>query len=370
MKKILFLLAFCLVAETQAQFSNHTLPVGSLTRSYRQYLPSGFNPQTEQGLPLIIAFHGIGDNMTNFSNVGFDNIADTARFIVVYPQGTTNFIGQNAWNNGTLLSSSSDDIAFMNQLMDSMIVNYHVNPAKIYACGFSMGGIMSHHLVCALPNRIAAIASVAGTMSSSDITSCNPGRPVPVLHFHGTADATVPYDTNALPSLSLVPETMEFWQNNNGCGDSSVNALPDLVASDSITVDQIVYNTCGAPLEHWRENGAAHQWLYRPVNDIDATTEIWLFFRDKIHPSPSQLSITENASSEISVQVQQQQLIVSSSSPILHIRIMDLLGRVTEDHEVGGVSALSLPLSDVRQAMLVEIRTSTGTAYRKLLVAP
>ena len=106
------LLSVLLVTFNYGQFTNKTMDVNGEIRSYRQYLPTGFNASTEPNLPLIIAMHGIGDNMTNFSNVGFDNIADTARFIVVYPQGMPNILSQNSWNNGTLLASGANDIGF------------------------------------------------------------------------------------------------------------------------------------------------------------------------------------------------------------------------------------------------------------------
>lgn len=328
MKKSAYILSLFLIIgqPLAAQFSNQTMMVGPESRSYRQYLPTGFNAISEPGLPLIIALHGLGDNMTNFSNVGFDNIADTARFLVVYPQGTTNILSQTAWNNGTLLSSGSDDVSFLSMIIDSMHVNYNIDLSKVYFTGFSMGGIMSYHMLCAMPSKVAAVASVSGPMSDADIAACNPGRPVPIMHMHGTEDATVPYDSAALPSLSLVPTTLAFWQNNNGCSDSSVFSLPDLVA-DGITVDTIRFNSCGAPVVHWRENGADHQWLYKPVNDVDATTEIWLFFRDKSHPGPSQLGAENLHPGHASIRVINNQLFITSSSAIQIVAIYDLQGR-------------------------------------------
>src|SRR5688500_4200020 len=87
MIRIKILLAALVIFSTHlvAQYSNKTMMVGATSRSYRQYLPTGFNAVSEPGVPLIIALHGLGDVMTNFSNVGFSQVADTARFIVVYP---------------------------------------------------------------------------------------------------------------------------------------------------------------------------------------------------------------------------------------------------------------------------------------------
>ncbi len=329
MKKVFSLMAGLIftVFGISAQFSNKTMDVGGTPRSYRQYLPTGFNALTEPGVPLIIAMHGLGDNMTNFSNVGFHYIADTARFIVVYPQGSLNAFSQTSWNNGTLLSASTNDIGFLSMLVDTMKVKYDIDLSKVYFTGFSMGGIMSYHMLCALPNRIAAIASVSGPMSDPDISGCNPGRSVPIMHMHGTADGTVPYDSGPLPTLSLVPTTIAFWQNNNGCADSTVYNLPD-PAADGITVDTIPANTCNAPVILWRENGADHQWLYLPLNDVNSATEIWLFFRDKIHPGPSQLALENNVPlSDLSVIYVQQEINIKSLMPMQEIGIYNLQGQ-------------------------------------------
>lgn len=361
---IIFLISPCLTA----QFSNQTFVVGSETRSYRQYLPTGFNAVTEPGLPLIIAMHGLGDNMTNFSNVGFDNIADTARFLVVYPQGTLNILSQTAWNNGTLLSSGSDDISFLSMLIDTMFVKYNVDLSKVYLTGFSMGGIMTYHMLCAMPSKIAAIASVSGPMADSDISTCNPGRSVPIMHMHGTADATVPYDSAALPSLSLVPATLSFWQNNNGCADSSIFNLPDLVA-DGITVDTIRFNSCGAPVIHWRENGADHQWLYKPVNDVDATTEIWLFFRDKIHPGPSQLGDEMVPSDgETNIRIIHDECFITSSFTIQKIMIYDLQGRLLVATEGKNQLEVTLNLGGLTgSAFIIQVAAEHQLTTRKIV---
>ena len=61
----------------------------------------------------------------------------------------------------------------------------------------SNGGFMSYHLACNLSSKIAAIASVTGSMSKQTYESCSPEHPTPVLQIHGTLDGTVPFDGNS-----------------------------------------------------------------------------------------------------------------------------------------------------------------------------
>lgn len=310
-----------------AQFSNHTVDINGTGRQYRQYLPSGLNTQTES-VPLVIAMHGIGDDMQNFSNVGFSWFADTARFICVFPEGEPNSFGQNSWNNGTiLLSTAEDDIGLLNKIIDDMHTNYNIDLSRVYVCGFSMGGIMTHRVACALPYRVAAIASVSGTMSDVDVNNCEPGRAVPVMHMHGTADATVPYSGAALPSLSLVQPTIDFWKENNNCTDSTVTPQADIEA-DGITVDKIAYTGGGAETNLWKENGADHQWLYYPINDIDATIEIWLFFRNKVHPNVAGVGIKEESASNLTVFAAGNELHISSDKNVQLVEVYDMQGKL------------------------------------------
>lgn len=358
-----------LLSTANAQMTNETMTVGTATRQYRQYLPSGFNAATEPGLPLVIALHGLGDDYINFSSAGFQYLADTARFIVVYPNGTLNGWSQRSWNNGTILSSTADDIHFISRIIDSMYIKYNISLAHVYVTGFSMGGIMSYHLLCAMPERIAAIASVSGTMSDTDVSTCDPGRPVPVMHMHGTADGTVPYSTGKLPSLSLVPTTLNFWQNNNGCSDSTVTAMPDIVTGDSITVDFIQYNTCTKPVNFWRENGADHQWLYRPVNDIDATTQIWLFFRDKVHPSPSPLHVAEVVHAQgVNIATTYNGLNIESGAGMQEIVVTDMQGRYLVNLKGNLGTSQLINLNTYRNQPLVVNVKAGETWYKKKFV--
>ena len=294
MKSYFTLLLFVLLLGANfAQLSQHSILVGSTTRNYYKYLPVGYQP-TEQ-LPVVFILHGLGGNAQQMTMAGFSFISDTARIIAIYPDGLPNSFGQNSWNNGTLLSSTADDISFFNKMMDEMILNQNANVARIYVTGFSMGGIMTHHLACALNNRIAAIGPMAGTMATSDLSTCVPAYKTPVIHLHGTADGTVPYDSGALPSLSLVPETMAFWRNVHGCAATADSTRMSDTALDGITVDRFVYNTCDpiGSVELWRLNGADHVYLYQPLNDITEAVEIWKFFNKWQHPNPQAVELNE-----------------------------------------------------------------------------
>jgi polyhydroxybutyrate depolymerase len=349
MKKLLLGLSLLLITiSASSQLTTHTIDVNGVSRGYYKYLP--VNYQASENIPVVFILHGLGGNAQQMTLAGFSLIADTARIIAIYPDGLTNAASQNSWNNGTLLSSSADDVGFFNKMMDLMITNQNANPARIYVTGFSMGGIMSHHLACKINDRIAAIGPMAGTMSTIDIQTCVPAYKTPVIHLHGTADGTVPYDSGALPSLSLVPETMDFWRNVHGCAATADSTrIPD-ISADGYTVDRFVYNTCNplGSVELWRINGADHIYLYQPVNDITEAVEIWKFFNKWQHPNPASVSINELVKGKSftifpNPSLGQFTIQLNQNSPLF---LMDLKGNILEKLEMNtGLNKIDLTIA-------------------------
>ncbi len=302
MKLLLGLLATTIASFSFSQQTSHTMDIGGVTRDYIQYLPVGFDANTES-LPVVFVLHGLGDVNSNMTNAGFKEIGDTARFISVYPQGLPNAFGSSSWANGTLLAPVADDITFFNSMIDDMILNYNADISRIYFTGFSMGSIMSHHLACALNDRIAAIGTMSGTMSTDDINNCVPIYKTPVMHVHGTVDPTVPYQGTALPSLSLVDETMNFWINVHGCATTADSIQLADTAHDGLTVDRFVYQNCNptSSVELWRVNGGDHSFFYEPANDFTESIEIWIFFSQWSHSNPTAVGLEDLNTTEFSI---------------------------------------------------------------------
>lgn len=279
MKKAIYTF-ICLIftLDVMAQWINKSFTFEGKLREYRVYLPAIYNPINPPS--LLLTLHGLGDNMTNFSGIGMNYIADTANIIVLVPQALDDPLFGAAWNSGAGLgyypNSSINDVGFLNAMIDSTLSQYAVNQQRIYICGFSMGGFMTERMACESNNRLAAIASVSGTIGNG-VPQSNPARTIPVAHFHGTGDATVPYSNNTfgIDADSLV----QFWVSNNHCDAPIHTTFPDVV-SDSLTVEHFVYPNGWAmsEVEFFKVNNGGHDWLFIPQNDIDYTQEIWKFF--------------------------------------------------------------------------------------------
>ncbi len=250
----------------------------NIEREYILYIPKTYNPQEK--LPLLLVFHGYTSNnkvIMNYSK--FNEIADTANFIVVYPQGT--FLERKThWNvGGWTLKSKTDDIGFVNALIDNISEEYSINSDRIYSTGMSNGGFMSFLLACQLSERIAAIASVTGSMTIQTFADCKPKHPTPVLQIHGDADGTVPYGGAATWTKSI-DEVVSYWVGVNQIDPSPhvVDVTKYMEDYDNVITQKVYEKEGCATVTHYKIAGGDHTWPGAWGNkDISASIKVWDF---------------------------------------------------------------------------------------------
>jgi len=256
---------------------------GGIYRNYRVYVPAAYTGTTAR--PLVFDLHGYTSNATAeqaYSN--FAPIADTANVIFVYPNGTLDGSSQPYWNAG--FGTAMDDIGFISNLIDTLLTQYNIDADMVYSCGMSNGGYMSHTLACELSNKIAAIASVTGSMTTYQNSICSSGRPVPVMQISGNADGTVAYGGGG--GSMGIDALVNYWVTNNNCNPTPVfTNVPNTSTSDGCTAEHYVYNggTNGSTCEKYKIIGGGHTWPGSPFvigvtnQDFKASEKIWLFFR-------------------------------------------------------------------------------------------
>lgn len=250
-----------------------------ISRDYILYVPAIYNK--ENPAPLLLCFHGFtssAENIYNYSN--FKSIADTAGFLLVCPQGTL-LNGDTHWNvGGWTLSSTADDVGFTAALIDSISAEFTINEKRVYSTGMSNGGYMSFLLACELSDKIAAIASVTGSMTPQTFAACDPSHQTPVLQIHGTDDRTVPYKGAAAWTKSI-EDVLNYWVNYNNCSaNATKTSLPNTNTNDGSTVELYEFaegDNC-ANVEHLKVIGGDHDWPGAWGNkDINASKEVWQF---------------------------------------------------------------------------------------------
>ena len=171
------------------------LRIGGRTRRYHVYLPDGL---TRSRARIVVALQGGGGNALQFVHaIKAREMSRRFGFVIVAPQGAGwwRWSRRGSWNADSVARlgfaevKRIDDIAFIRAVIRNVQTELGLPPAPTYVMGVSKGGMMAYRLTCALKEEIAAVAVVAGTMSTDQ---CGQGANVPLLHIHGEADRNVP----------------------------------------------------------------------------------------------------------------------------------------------------------------------------------
>ncbi len=261
------------------------------TRSYLIHVPKGYNGS--KPLAVVFALHGLTDNAAKMETMtGFDALADKEGFLVVYPEGLSDFTG-GSWNAGNCCgaakTANADDVGFLLNVLADVNAHFCTDPKRIFATGFSNGAYMAQRLGCEKADVFAAIAPVSGEIN---MKTCTPSRALSVLEFHGTSDPVVPYGGGGLTGGAWsVDETFAFWRDNALCAEPKAAAISQkgdaTCTGFSLCKDSNVVELCVI-------DQGGHQWPNSPAGpnpfvgkmstDIDATSTIWQFFQ--AHPMP------------------------------------------------------------------------------------
>lgn len=251
-----------------------------------------FPPNLKDNAPLVISMHGVNQSAEyQMNNTNWNNLADKNGFIVVFPEG------EGLWWD----VSGDKDITFIKNVISYMSKNYKINKNRVYATGFSLGAMMTYHLLTKSASSFAAFGPVSGVcFDNRKITA---SRHVPLIHHHGSADDVFKFGGDPGHMAGGYPSITEYvtkWATWNGCDMDHPKVTK--IGGDTKTVwtnkeegVQTVYNVI---------NGAGHWHSDSQWGGINTTDELWAFFSrysldhdlsfavTKINPSVTSTSVS------------------------------------------------------------------------------
>lgn len=130
-------------------------------------------------VPLVMVFHGGGDSALHMAHVsGWYRVAQRNGFLLVCVENHLN-------------STATETIALINQLK----AKYPIDEKRIYASGFSMGGIKTWDMYQEYPQVFAALAPMGATVEVGSNVYFQPvekeiNRSVPVPVFYSGGEIT------------------------------------------------------------------------------------------------------------------------------------------------------------------------------------
>jgi polyhydroxybutyrate depolymerase len=269
-----FTLGLAVTSATAAPIVAESLTSGGVQRDYAIFRSnSAAGPR-----PTVFLLHGGGGTATEMRRyTGFDDLAEAAGIVAVYPQG----IDQD-WND-------PGEDRFLLDLAGQLVARGIADRRRIYIAGLSNGGIMALQMACTHADRIAGIAVVAASLPVG--FDCRPQRALPALFISGTADRHVPFAGDPASTLP-VEESIAIFARHAGCRTRHARRLPPPVPPDGTRAMLYDYGGCapGGALESVVVEGGTHAWpgahpgvapasIQSPASRaIDANTQIWRFF--------------------------------------------------------------------------------------------
>jgi poly(hydroxyalkanoate) depolymerase family esterase len=275
------------------------------TRAYKLYVPSSYRGQP---LPLIVMLHGCTQSPDDFAAGTRMNLrAEEHDCFVAYPAQAASANSSKCWNwfRPGDQERGQGEPSLIAGITRKIADDYSVDPARVYAAGFSAGAAATAILATTYPELYAAIGVHSGLAcgAASDVASAfaamrqnrfaakqrsarrsgrgGGSRIVPAIVFHGERDATVhPHNGDQVIAQlreALNVELHATVQESRASGGHGYRRVLHRDASGQVIFEQ------------WIIRGAGHAWSggspsgsYTDPHGPDATRAMLRFFLE--HP--------------------------------------------------------------------------------------
>ncbi|HEX6344718.1 PHB depolymerase family esterase [Umezawaea sp.] len=214
-----------------------------------------------EGAAVVLVLHGSNQDgriVRRFAGYGFDAFAERGGAVVAYLDGH-----RGNWNEARARSDFAarregfDDVAFAGAVVDLLVSEHRVDPARVHAVGYSAGGSMVIRLAHEIGPRLAGIGLVAATLPVPGelLPFDGPVVPLPVVLFHGTRDRLVPYDGGVTSLWGFRPrglglsarETAAYFAGRNGITAAPESHDLGSSAGDRTAVERTDHRQDGRP---------------------------------------------------------------------------------------------------------------------------
>lgn len=267
-------------------------------------------------LPLVIVLHGhsgsasmtFGRERLTDPASAWLSIADREKVLVIAPDGWKGSDNKQGWNDCRSDAPSNprtDDVGFINELIDEAIAKNNADPSRVYISGISNGGGMTYRLATEIGPRLAAVAVLSALMPTNSLCKL-PEHPLSVLATHGTNDKIMPYEGGEVGHFFLrgrgygmsVEDSVKIWRDLASLtSPAAVTEIPHRDTADHTSATRYVWGEDSKQLqvEFLKIQNGGHlppsisrrlPWIVTALlgkqnADLEFADEAWAFFKDK-----------------------------------------------------------------------------------------
>lgn len=383
-----------------AGLSDQMIDVGGVGRQFRVHVPAGLSTPRA----VVFVLHGGGGEGLDVANLGshplsvFRTVADREGFAVVYPGGlpANDATARAGWVDcraDNTVSSGADDVGFLAALVTRVRGEYGLSSADMFMAGGSNGAQMTHAFGFHHADLVGAVATASGSLPETPLPgpcTTGPGRPLPILVLHGTADTQMPWGGGCVANLGgacnrgrviSAEATRDRWLEINGLTEvTPVKSVIEVSSTDAGPAFRWDY-AGASPLQWWRLEGAGHTTPSQTVlttpnsvtgtqnRDIEFAEVAWSFFAARLAAGGRTISVPDG---QTLTQSQAGHPLISGASDVRKVGGGTLLLNAANSYtgptsiSAGGLtltnpSALgSSPAIEVAAAALLDVRPLVG----------
>ena len=307
-----------------AGLSDQMIDVGGVARQFRVHVPAGLSTPRA----VVFVLHGGGGEGLDVANLGshplsvFRTVADREGFAVVYPGGlpANDATARAGWVDcraDNTVSSGADDVGFLAALVTRVRGEFGLTNADMFMAGGSNGAQMTHAFAFHHADLVGAVATASGSLPETPLPgpcTTGPGRPLPILILHGTADTQMPWGGGCVANLGgacnrgrviSAEATRDRWLEINGLAEvTPVKSVIEVSSADAGPAFRWDY-AGAAPLQWWQLEGAGHTTPSQTVlttpnhvtgtqnRDIEFAEVAWSFFAASLAAGGRTISVPD-----------------------------------------------------------------------------
>ncbi len=279
-----------------------TMIVDSAEREFIVQIPSGTAPAG--GYPVVFMLHGTTDSGEVFYNTsGWKEKGEEEKFITVFPSSQRICVDEGngpftttKWATGEVTGGKlsggiacpgqniKNDVTFFRRMIDTIKQALNVDAARIYATGFSSGGVMVSKLLIEMSDVFAAMHAQAGGLNENDSGAI--ARPMPFIYSIGTGDDQCEdYGYNEFPfndtSLAIHRRLIGKYLGVLGLGETFTKDSTALVLRYKFNT---LAATAGWEFDYLLFKGLEHKYPNPISYPISLCDILWPFFKQHSVP--------------------------------------------------------------------------------------